>query len=153
MPGSEPAARGAALQVMRGAVVERLPLKAIALFFAVVLWLAVSADEPAEHRVAVRLALRTDGRVTLRGEPPPLTATITGRRRDLVKVGTGGLVVRRTVAPGVGDSLQLVVRPADVELPPGVGEAVRVREVAPRVLTLRFAPVPPETARARSAAP
>jgi hypothetical protein len=75
-------------------------------------------------------------------------ATITGRRRDLIKVGAGPLVLRRTIAPGAADSVRLVVRPSDVELPAGIEGEVRVREVRPRVLTLRFAPAPPAATRA-----
>ena len=155
MPGSQPAPPGAAaaLRGVRGALLERLPLKITALFFAVVLWLAVGGDELVERRVPVRLALRADGALVPEDRLPALHATVTGRRRDLLKLGPGALVLRRAVAPGVGDSVQIVLRPGDVELPAGAERDLRVREVEPRVVTMRFARRVPETARARSAAP
>jgi hypothetical protein len=147
-----------ALRLLRSALLERLPLKAVAIFFAFVLWLAVSADEPGEQTVAVRLALRTDSALTLTGPAARVTATLTGRRRDLLKVRAGDLVLRRTIAGAGADSVRLVLRPGDVELPPGTEVEVRVRDVQPRQLTLRFAHRDPTRAatpppRARAAGP
>jgi hypothetical protein len=140
VPGSHaPAREHSALRVLRGALLDRLPLKAVALFFAFVLWLAVSADEPGEQTMAVRLALRVDSTVALRGARPSVSATVTGRRRDLRKLDGGDLVLRRTITAAAADSVRLVLRPADVELPSGLEGDLRVRDVQPRVLMLRFA--------------
>ena len=45
------------------AATERLPLKGTALLFALVLWLIVTAEEPADELVRVRLALTADSAV------------------------------------------------------------------------------------------
>lgn len=126
----------------RDGLLEHGVLKLTAVFFAVVLWLAVSGDEPAEQSVPVRLSLRTDGTVAPRGAPPLLHATVTGRRRDLLKLAPGELVLRRTVVGRSPDSVRLVLRPADVELPAGLAAEVQVRDVQPRTVMVRFDPVP-----------
>ena len=166
MAGAEtPARDGRRAAVMRDAVLDRLPLKAAALFFATMLWLAVRADEPSEHTVAVRLAVQVDSVLRLRRELPVVTATLTGRRRDLLKLRSGDLVLRRAVARGVADSVRLVLRPGDVEIPSGSEGEVRVRDVQPRQITLHFShdgrhapgtaarPAPPARATAVAAPP
>jgi len=123
----------------RGVLLDRLPLKISAVLFAFVLWLAVGVDEPGERTVAVRLALQSDGAVSLVGRPPVVSATVVGRRRELLKLAGAGLVLRRTIAAHTVDSVRIVLRPADVELPAGLEGDVRVRDVRPASVTLRFA--------------
>ena len=80
MPGSEPPRlRSSSLrQRLVAAATERLPYKAAALFLAIVLWLVVSAEEPTEDLVPVRLALLLDSALVLQGEPPTVRALVVG---------------------------------------------------------------------------
>jgi hypothetical protein len=121
---------------LREVATERLGYKAAALFFALVLWLVVSTEEPAEQLVPVRLSLELDPAVELRGERPQLRALVAGRGRTLLALFDSPPVIRRGFGANVPDSVRIVIRPGDVELPPGV-EAT-VRDVQPRSLLLRF---------------
>ena len=129
---------------LRAMVTERLGYKAAALFFALVLWLVVSTEEPAEQLVPVRLTLELDPSIELAGERPQLRALVAGRGRTLLSLFDTPPVIRRTFGAGTPDSARILVRPTDVELPPEI-EAT-VRDVQPRTLLLRFRRVEPAAA-------
>jgi len=120
------------------AFTERLPYKAAALFFSLVLWLVVSAEETAEDTVPVQLAASTDSTIALVGRPPAMRALVVGRARDLMKIGGRPLVLRRVFTAETPESLRVELRPGDVDLP--AGTSVVVRDVQPRAFTLHFAP-------------
>ena len=134
---------------VQAAITRHLGYKLSALFFAVVLWVVVSAEEPSERFVAVRFAAAMDGGLVLADEPA-LRALVSGRARELLKLYDTPPVVRRAFAAAAPGEMQVEIRPADVDLPPGV-EAI-VRDVQPRTLTLRFARAPGGT-RARANGP
>jgi hypothetical protein len=115
---------------------ERLPYKAAAIFFALVLWLVVSAEEPAEQLVDVRFTPVLDSSVQLMGTRPGIRALVAGPARELLKLYTTPPTVRRAFGPGTSDSMRLELRASDVSLPDGV--AARVLDVQPRSLQLRF---------------
>ena len=132
---------------LRSAATERLGYKAAALFFALVLWLVVSTEEPAEQLVPVRLTLELDSTIELRGDRPQVRALMAGRGRALLTLFDSPPIVRRAFGPGTPDSVRIAVQPADIELPPGI-EAT-VRDVQPRTVLLRFrraAPASPTVA-------
>ncbi|HKV50491.1 MAG TPA: YbbR-like domain-containing protein [Gemmatimonadaceae bacterium] len=116
-------------------VTARFPLKLAALFFALVLWLAVSAEEPTEEWVDVRVALVHDSSVTLVDSVPPVQALVVGRGRDLLKLYTTLPVLRRVIDSDTAARLTLSLRPGDVDLPSNVD--ARVRDVRPSAMSLR----------------
>jgi hypothetical protein len=139
MPGrdGERSAAGAAAQRwLRGAFTERLGYKGAALFFAVVLWVVVSAEEPSEELVPVQLEASYDSARILTGKRPVIRALVAGRARDLIKLYHTPPVVRRTVTDDAPDSLALDLKASDVYIPPDI-DAV-VRDVQPRSLVLVF---------------
>ena len=139
MPGhdGERSATTASLERwLKAALTERLGYKAAALFFAVVLWLVVSAEEPSEEVVPVRLVASFDTGRTLTSARPEIRALVAGRARDLIKLYDQPPVVRRTVTDDAPDSVAVDLRPADVYIPPDV-DAV-VRDVQPRTVVLVF---------------
>jgi len=113
----------------------RLPLKLAALFFALVLWLAVSAEEPTEEWVDVRVALVHDSSVTLVDSVPPVQALVVGRGRDLLKLYTTLPVLRRVIEADTATRITLSLRPGDVDLPSNVD--ARVRDVRPSGMSVR----------------
>lgn len=113
----------------------RLPLKLAAVFFALVLWLAVSAEEPTEEWVDVRIALVHDSSVTLVDSVPPVQALVVGRGRDLLKLYSTLPVLRRVIDADTATRLTLSLRPGDVDLPSNVD--ARVRDVRPSAMSLR----------------
>lgn len=134
--------------VLRRAFTERLALKAAAIFFATVLWLVVSAEEPSEEVVNVRFTPALDSGVTIDGEPPAVRALVVGRGRELLKLYSAPPFIRRRIRSGLRDSVRVELGPADVDLPAGVTAAVR--DVRPRVMTVRLRrptrPAPEDTA-------
>lgn len=139
MPGrdGERSAHGASIERrIRAALTERLGYKAAALFFATVLWLVVSAEEPSEELVPVRLEAAFDsGRVLTSGRPV-IRALVAGRARDLIKLYDNPPVVRRVITDDAPDSVAVELRPTDVYLPPDVDALVR--DIQPRSLILTF---------------
>jgi YbbR domain-containing protein len=115
---------------------NRIAFKLAAIFFSLVLWLVVSAEEPSEELVPVRLELITDPHVSLRGEPEQVRALVVGRGRELIKLFASPPVVRRVISADVPQRYTLELRPTDVDLPSGV--EARVREVLPRSIVLVF---------------
>lgn len=140
-PGPSPerpqlGARARSLEHRLAAMVSaRFPLKLAALFFALVLWLAVSAEEPTEEWVDVRVALVHDSSVTLVDSVPPVQALVVGRGRDLLKLYTTLPVLRRVIDADTATRLTLSLRPGDVDLPSNVD--ARVRDVRPSAMSLR----------------
>ena len=139
MPGrdGERSATDVSLQRwLKAALTERLGYKAAALFFAAVLWLIVSAEEPSEELVPVRLEASFDTTRMLTSTRPAIRALVAGRARDLIKLYNTPPVVRRVVTDDAPDSVAVDLRPADVYIPPDV-DAI-VRDVQPRNLVLVF---------------
>ena len=130
---------------LRSTLTSHVGYKLSALFFATVLWVVVSAEEPTERFVRVRFAPDMDSGLVL-GEAPELRALVSGRARELLKLYDRPPIVRRAFGATTPGEMQVEIRPADVDLPPGV-EAM-VRDVQPRTLTLRFARAPRASPRA-----
>jgi hypothetical protein len=152
MPGPDGVRPGLARRLRR-ALTERLHFKLAALFFSCVLWLVVSAEEPTEQVVQIVVAPRLDSSLVLVGRRPVVRALVVGRARELLELAGDPPVARPFVSLArslvhSGDSIQLAVVPADVEIPTNV--QVLVREIRPRTVTIQVArvsrPLPPATA-------
>lgn len=135
-PGRSALAR----RTLHGVLTDRIGLKLAALLMAVMLWLVARAGRPTEGYVRVRLQPRLDSSLVLLHQPPPLQALVSGRAADLVKLFALPPVVPHTVSGDVPDTLLLTLSPADVRLPAELASAVRVLDVEPRAVMLRFAP-------------
>jgi len=118
------------------AFTEHLALKASAVLLAIVLWFVVAAREPMEEVASVRFQPQLDSAVVLRDPPSMIRALVIGRASEILKLSNTPLVIRRSIASDVPDTLVLTLRTSDVEVPEGV--EVIVRDVEPRSLTLRF---------------
>ena len=118
------------------AATERIGYKAAALFFALVLWLAVGAEEPAERVIPVRFEPALDSSLQLQGRLPAVQAQVTGRLRELIKLYSNPPVIHRVVRADAPDTTRLELDPGDVDLQ---GVTARVVDVYPREVTLRFA--------------
>jgi hypothetical protein len=136
-----PHARPTIRRKLRDAFTQHLLLKSTALFFALVLWLVVSAEEPTEEVMAVRFEPALDSGVVISGEMPNVRALVLGRGREILKLYNAAPVIHRRVRSGLRDSVRVELGPADVDLPAGVSAAVR--DVRPRVVTLQLRRVSP----------
>jgi hypothetical protein len=125
-----------AVQRFNGTLVGFFAL--LALLLAVLLWLVVASRQPTEGYVAVRIAPTLDSSLVLLGGTTQVRALVAGRAADLVKLAASPPVVHRSVGGDVPDTLVLDVTPADVHLPTDLVDAVRVLDVQPRSVMLRF---------------
>ena len=128
MPGRDGERSGTGVSLQRhlkAAFTERLGYKAAAVFFAVVLWLVVSAEEPSEELVPVRLEASFDTGRVLTSPRPIVRALVAGRARELLKLYENRPIVRRTVTDDAPDSVAIDLRPADVYIPPDIDAVVR----------------------------
>ena len=131
------------------AFTERLPLKATAIFLAIILWFVVNAKEPQLELVPVRFAPILDSSLVLREPVPPLQAIVAGSPKQLIKLNSTMPVIRRTISSDAPDTVLLDLRPDDVTLPDGV-DAV-VRDIQPRSVTLRFETIATKRVKVNSA--
>lgn len=126
----------AARRHLGGALTERLLYKAAALFMALVLWLVVSADQPTEEIVPIRLQLQMDSTLVLATPAPTLQARVVGPLREVLKLYATPPTVQRTLPDAELDSIRLQLEPRDVLVPAGIN--VRVSSVEPSTVPLRF---------------
>ena len=123
-------------QRLRAAVTERLPYKAAAIFFALLLWVTVSAEEPTSGQVPVQFEPVLDTSLDLVGSVPNVTAYVVGSARDLLRLTATPLSLHLTVPPDVPDSLVVQLDALPLTEPDGVN--VQVSAFQPRTVTLRF---------------
>jgi hypothetical protein len=123
---------------VRAVVTERLKLKAIALLLAALLWVVAGARQPTEGYVRVKVVPELDSSLVLLDGTQELQALVAGRAADLVKLYATPLVLRRRVGGDAPDTLVLDVTAADVRVPPELTESIRILDVQPRNVTLRF---------------
>jgi hypothetical protein len=123
---------------VREVATERLKLKAIALVLAILLWIVVGARQPTEGYVRVRVVPELDSTLVLLDGTQELQALVAGRAADLVKLYATPLTIRRRIGGDAPDTLVLDVTPSDVHVPPELTESIRVVDVQPRNVVLRF---------------
>jgi hypothetical protein len=104
----------------------------------VLLWLVVSARQPTESYVDVRVVPELDSSLALLDQPPHVRALVAGRAADIVKLYAAHPIVHRRIDADAPDTLVLDISPADVHIPAELAGDVRVLEVQPRAVTLRF---------------
>jgi len=126
----------AARRHLSGAFTERLLYKGAAIFMALVLWLVVSADQPAEEIVPVRLQLQMDSTLVLATPAPTVQARVVGPLREVLKLYATPPVVQRVLPEAEIDSIRLQLDPRDVVIPAGVN--VRVSSLEPSAVALHF---------------
>lgn len=130
-----PRPRGTVRRRIVSAFTERLKLKGAAIFFAGLLWLIVSAEEPADALVEVQFEpVITDSTVRVREPLPVITALVEGPRRELWRLRTYPPVVRRVIGPDSPEQLTLRLVPSDIILNGASG--VKPIEVSPRAVTV-----------------
>ena len=129
------------------AFTQRLPYKAAALFFALVLWFAVSSEEPTEMEVPVRFSPRVDSLVGQPRDAPAFRAVVAGRGRELLKLLASPPVLRPSFGPDTRAEMRIELSPADVHLPRNVEASVR--DLRPRSAVLHFDRMQRRAARLR----
>src|SRR5213079_468425 len=120
---------------VRGSIAQLLvrnwPIKLAAGFFAVMLYVAVAAQQPLAQSFAMRLAVGIPPGRTVRQQPAGVVVVITGKGSEIIKLRSFPRVVRKTIPDTFSASVWRVhLQPSDVELPKGTD--VQVAEITPR---------------------
>ena len=106
-------------------------LKLAALFFAVMLYVAVAAQQPLTETFALRLSVAPPPGRALRQAPPSIAVTIQGKGSEILKLRNIPRTISKTVPDTLTGSLwRLHLLPGDVTLPKGV--EVQVSDISPR---------------------
>src|SRR5881296_121844 len=124
---------------MRGSLgqlfVRNWPIKLAAMFFAVMLYVAVAAQQPLSQSFAVRLALAIPPGRTVRQQPLGVTVLISGKGSEIMKLRSFPRVIRKTIPDTFSASMwRIRLEATDVELPKGIG--VQVVDIRPRDLEI-----------------
>lgn len=120
---------------MRGSLgqlfVRNWPIKLAAMFFAVMMYVAVAAQQPLTQSFAVRLAVAIPPGRTVRQQPPGVTVVISGKGSEMMKLRTFPRVIRKTIPDTFSASVWRVeLQASDVDIPKGTD--VQVADITPR---------------------
>ncbi|HEY4306437.1 MAG TPA: hypothetical protein VGM82_18325 [Gemmatimonadaceae bacterium] len=131
------------------AFTDQLPLKATAVFLAIILWFVVPRDEPRQELSTVRFTPILDSSLVLRDALPQVRALVVGSPKELIKLSSNPITIRRQISADSPDTVVVDIRPSDLTIPEGVD--VVLRDVQPRSLTLRFESIASRRVRVNSA--
>jgi hypothetical protein len=115
-------------------------IKLVALSLSLMLYLAVSAQQPTSQILTLKLNVEMPPGRTLTSKLPTVAVQISGRGSELLKLRAFPPVIRRPVPDTLAGSVWLVrLQPSDVQIPKGVD--VRVDDVVPHDIELRLSAV------------
>src|SRR5437016_3563173 len=120
---------------VRGSIAQLLvrnwPIKLAAGFFAVMLYVAVAAQQPLAQSFAMRLAVGIPPGRMVRQQPAGVAVVITGKGSEIIKLRSFPRVIRKVIPDTFSASAWHVqLQPTDIELPKGID--VQVADIRPR---------------------
>src|SRR5712672_410328 len=112
-------------------ITRNWPVKLAALFFAIMLYVAVAAQQPITQLFALQLEVVAPPGRSIRQAPTEISVLLSGRGGELLKLRTLPRVITQTVPDTFSGSLwHLRLQASDVPVPKGVD--VQVADLAPR---------------------
>ena len=112
-------------------ITRNWPVKLAALFFALMLYVAVAAQQPITQSFALQLEVVAPPGRAIRQDPTEIWVLLSGRGGELLKVRSLPRVITKTVPDTFsGSRWHVRLQPSDVPLPKGVD--VQVADLAPR---------------------
>src|SRR5437667_82217 len=111
--------------------VRNWPIKLAALFFAIMLYVAVAAQQPLSQTFVMRLAIAIPPGRTVRHQPAGVTVVSRGKGSEILKLHSFPRVIRKAIPDTFSAALwRIQLQPTDVELPKGI--EVQVADIRPR---------------------
>src|SRR6266566_1101339 len=111
--------------------VRNWPIKLAAIFFAIMLYVAVAAQQPLTQSFAMHVAVAVPPGRSIRQQPANVTVVIIGKGTEVMKLRSISHVIHRVVPDTFSASVWHVhLQPADVEIPKGTD--VQVADITPR---------------------
>src|SRR5436305_5734215 len=112
-------------------LVRNWPIKLAAGFFAVMLYVAVAAQQPLAQSFAMRLAIVIPPGRSVRQQPAGVAVVITGKGSEILKLRSFPRVIRKVIPDTFSASAWHVqLQPTDIKLPKG--SDVQVADIRPR---------------------
>jgi YbbR domain-containing protein len=112
-------------------VTRNWAIKLAAIFFAIMLYVAVAAQQPLTQSFALQLAIAVPPGRTLKEQPAGVVVVITGKGSEIMKLRSFPRVIQKVVPDTFSASVWRVhLQPADVEIPKGTD--VQVADITPR---------------------
>jgi YbbR domain-containing protein len=112
-------------------ITRNWPVKLAALFFALMLYVAVAAQQPITQLFALQLQVVAPPGRSIKQAPTDISVLLSGRGGELLKLRSLPRVITRTVPDTFSGSLwHIRLQAADVPIPKGVD--VQVADLAPR---------------------
>src|SRR5437764_162972 len=112
-------------------IVRNWPIKLAAVFFAIMLYVAVAAQQPLSQIFAMRLSIGIPPGRTVRQQTAGVTVVIAGKGSEILKLRSFPRVIRKVIPDTFSASLwRIQLQAADVELPKGID--VQVVDIRPR---------------------
>ena len=113
------------------ALVRNWPIKLAAGFFAVMLYIAVAAQQPLSQSFPMRLVVAVPPGRTVRQQPAGVTVVLSGKGSEILKLRSFPRAIRKAIPDTFSASLWRVeLGPTDIELPKGID--VQVADIRPR---------------------
>jgi YbbR domain-containing protein len=113
------------------AFVRNWPIKLAAGFFAVMLYVAVAAQQPLSQSFAMRLVITVPPGRTVRQQPAGVTVVLSGKGSEILKLRSFPRAIRKVIPDTFSASLwRAQLGPSDIELPKGID--VQVADIRPR---------------------
>src|SRR5260370_27267988 len=107
------------------------PIKLGALFFAIMLYGAVAAQQTLTPSFALRLAIGIPPGRTVRQQPAGVMVVISGKGSEILKLRSFPRVIRKVIPDTFSAALwRIQLQPTDVELPKGID--LQVADIRPR---------------------
>jgi YbbR domain-containing protein len=112
-------------------VVRNWPLKLAAVFFAIMLYVAVAAQQPLTQTFAMRLEIAVPPGRTVKEQPAGVQVVITGRGTEMMKLRSLPRTIRKAIPDTFSASVwRTTLQNSDVDIPKGTD--VQVADVRPR---------------------
>lgn len=113
------------------AFVRNWPIKLAAGFFAVMLYVAVAAQQPLSQSFPMRLVITVPPGRTVRQQPAGVTVVLSGKGSEILKLRSFPRAIRKVIPDTFSAALwRAQLGPADIELPKGID--VQVADIRPR---------------------
>jgi YbbR domain-containing protein len=114
---------------------QNWPIKLAAVFFSVVLWLAVASEEPTTALLPVKVTVELPAGRMLTQPLPEVSALVAGSGREMLKLRTSQPEIRKLVPDTISTSVYtLALGAGDVVLPLGV--KATVHDLQPREIQI-----------------
>src|SRR5437870_12060261 len=111
--------------------VRNWPIKLAAMFFAIMLYVAVAAQQPLSQTFAMRLSVAIPPGRTIRQQPAGVTVVVAGRGSEILKLRSFPRVIRKVIPDTFSTALwRTQLTAADIDLPKGID--LTVADIRPR---------------------